>query len=280
MICFFHSADMDGHLSGALVKIKYPDCKMAPIDYGEPFPFQIVSDGETAYMVDFSLPMEDMETIASKSNLIWIDHHKTAIEAFFQKYDGHVAPFDSYLYGNHAACWGTWEVLYRGQPAPKFVEYISRYDTHDYENLPVVLAFQLGVKSHITDPSEDGPTIWEALLNGGISINDIVAEGWTIIKYLSLENVKQLKRFGFETSLDGHKAVAINSSSATSAFFDDSPEAMNMPLRIVFARTPQASWRVTLYSTELDCSEIAKKHGGGGHKGAAGFVTTSLPFAH
>jgi nanoRNase/pAp phosphatase (c-di-AMP/oligoRNAs hydrolase) len=38
---------------------------------------------------------------------------------------------------------------------------------------------------------------------------------------------------------------------------------------------------VSLYSTkpEIDCGEIARTFGGGGHKGAAGFQCTELPFA-
>ena len=37
---------------------------------------------------------------------------------------------------------------------------------------------------------------------------------------------------------------------------------------------------VSLYTTQadLDVAEICKKHGGGGHKGAAGFTCNELPF--
>ena len=40
-------------------------------------------------------------------------------------------------------------------------------------------------------------------------------------------------------------------------------------------------WRVSLYQDgrpDVDCSVIAKKYGGGGHKGAAGFECVTLPF--
>ena len=37
-------------------------------------------------------------------------------------------------------------------------------------------------------------------------------------------------------------------------------------------------WTVSLYSTSVDVSEIAKKYGGGGHKGASGFHCKELPF--
>lgn len=35
-------------------------------------------------------------------------------------------------------------------------------------------------------------------------------------------------------------------------------------------------WSYSLRSEKVDCSQIAKKFGGGGHRGAAGFSTTIL----
>lgn len=51
-------------------------------------------------------------------------------------------------------------------------------------------------------------------------------------------------------------------------------------LMITFVRRKDKLWNVSLYSTkpEIDCGEIAKSFGGGGHKGAAGFQVKELPF--
>ena len=38
MKCFYHSADLDGQCSGAIVKLARPDCELVGIDYGDPFP--------------------------------------------------------------------------------------------------------------------------------------------------------------------------------------------------------------------------------------------------
>ena len=46
MKCFFHSADLDGHCSGAIVKHKYPDCEMIGINYGQEFPWDTIEKGE------------------------------------------------------------------------------------------------------------------------------------------------------------------------------------------------------------------------------------------
>jgi nanoRNase/pAp phosphatase (c-di-AMP/oligoRNAs hydrolase) len=49
---------------------------------------------------------------------------------------------------------------------------------------------------------------------------------------------------------------------------------------VTFVRRVDKLWNVSLYSTkpEIDCGEIAKSFGGGGHKGAAGFQGKELPF--
>lgn len=90
-ICFYHKADLDGVCSAAIVKHFVPDVELYGIDYGEEFPVCFNDPGlvecanatnkRTVYMVDFSLPVADMEKLTKVSNLVWIDHHKTAIDA-------------------------------------------------------------------------------------------------------------------------------------------------------------------------------------------------------
>jgi hypothetical protein len=50
---FYHSADLDGHCSGAIIKQKYPDCEMIGINYGETIDYSRIETGETVFMVDF-----------------------------------------------------------------------------------------------------------------------------------------------------------------------------------------------------------------------------------
>ena len=84
MKCFYHSADLDGHCSGAIVKMAYPDCDMIGINYGDEFPWESIpiGCGEKVFMVDYSLqPYSEMRKLAIHADpLIWIDHHKSVIE--------------------------------------------------------------------------------------------------------------------------------------------------------------------------------------------------------
>lgn len=116
-ICFYHKADLDGVSSAAIVKHFVPECELVGLDYGDEFPWGSVIQlsvkpmnsswtdypKRTVYMVDFSLPIEDMKKLAEVSNLIWIDHHASQEELW--KSLGCLGMFRT----NHAACELVWE---------------------------------------------------------------------------------------------------------------------------------------------------------------------------
>lgn len=39
---FYHSADLDGFCSGAIIKYSFPECELIPINYGDTFPWEII----------------------------------------------------------------------------------------------------------------------------------------------------------------------------------------------------------------------------------------------
>lgn len=91
MKCFYHKSDLDGHGSGAIVKHHYPECEMIGVDYGDDYSKNGIFDGaeeETIYVVDFSFPKLIMDSLDKLSDLIWIDHHKSAIEELPDRYAG------------------------------------------------------------------------------------------------------------------------------------------------------------------------------------------------
>ncbi len=82
--CYYHGADLDGHCSGAIVKKYFNDrgmyANLVPVDYGDSPNWEEISVGDTVFVVDFSFPREVMRELDHTCEfLIWIDHHKTAI---------------------------------------------------------------------------------------------------------------------------------------------------------------------------------------------------------
>ena len=91
MKCFYHN-DMDGICSGAIVNKflteiqgnKTDPCKFIMINYKDEFPFDTIQKDESIVIVDFSLqkPGEFEKLLEITPNVVWIDHHKSAIERF------------------------------------------------------------------------------------------------------------------------------------------------------------------------------------------------------
>jgi hypothetical protein len=99
--------------------------------------------------------------------------------------------------------------------------------------------------------------------------------GKSAIKYRDNYCAGLCKSYGHETEIDGQKAYACNQFMFGSGGFG---ERFNQyPVCLAYIHDGK-KFSVSLYSTTIDVSIIAKKHGGGGHKGAAGFVCEELPF--
>jgi nanoRNase/pAp phosphatase (c-di-AMP/oligoRNAs hydrolase) len=106
--------------------------------------------------------------------------------------------------------------------------------------------------------------------------DDIITKGNTIIKYRKNWMKAYLDSKGFETELDGYKCYAVNMAMISSDDFE-SIDTDQYDMLIGFSFNGK-KWRYSLRSDNgrVDCSKIAMKYGGGGHKGAAGFNSKEL----
>lgn len=294
MICFYHRGDLDGHCSGAIVRHRFPECRMIGIDYEDEFPWQEVRPLEDVYMVDFSLPMDDMRRLRELAfeRFFWIDHHKTAIdkarEAGFETTGLRVV--------GKAGCELTWEYLFPEERMPGAVRLLGRYDVYDEQQpnwVDEILPFQYGMRGEVTDPSsKESIYLWRTLLNPSQSmalspeglIAQIIKVGPKILTYQRLQDEKLMARHAFYTCLDDVSALVVNHGPGGSMKFEAQPPFLTIkalpPLCISCARLPQKKWLVNLYTfrDDVDCGEIARRHGGGGHRKAAGFICGQLPF--
>ena len=273
MKCFYHKADLDGVGSGAIIKYKHPECEMIGLDYGLEFPWDKISKDETVFMVDFSLqPFEDMIKLNENCNLIWIDHHQSAIN----DYDSADVNIIGKRKIGEAGCELTWKYCFPGEDMPLTIKYLGRYDVWDLADDKIIY-FQYGIKTlqDIMNPEDNK---WLGLFRTNEYCSDIIEHGKIIKKYIDNENASFIKRFMFETEIDGIKAIAVNRGGTSSQLFDsvDTENKIMMP----FIKMPNGKWTVSLYTSDkdIDCSVIAKKYDGGGHRGAAGFQCDKLPF--
>jgi oligoribonuclease NrnB/cAMP/cGMP phosphodiesterase (DHH superfamily) len=276
MKCFFHSADLDGHCSGAIVKKKFPHCEMIAINYGDEFPWDSLEKDEEIYMVDFSLqPIREMMQLSDYCELFWIDHHATAIQAAEEKH--FVVSGGHSLDTSKAACELTWEFLYADKLMPHAVRLLGRFDVWDHSD-PNTLEFQYGLRIH-PNTWPDNQILWKAMFSG-FGLVETIMDGKTILTYERIQNTKFCDAYAFETVIEGRLAIAVNRRFCNSLFFESIYNPKKHDLMISFGRTKKKKWTVSLYSDQKDvhCGRIAQKFKGGGHSNAAGFQCEVLPF--
>jgi hypothetical protein len=253
-----------------------PDCELIPIDRGDEFPWSIIEPGEKVFMVDYSLqPWTEMVALNMKADLVWIDHHLSAIK------ESETQPqhkINGLREVGRAACELTWEYCFPDKMLPIAVWLLVRYDVWDLKN-PMTLAFQYGLRIYNTDPRSTFE--WEPLLGMDIEpykIADIVRSGEVLLAYIDQENRKYCKAAAFPMVFEGAPCIAINrAGSYNSQMFDYVWDPEKYYFMLAFGWNKN-HWKVSLYTTrdDVDCSEIAKRNGGGGHYGAAGFTCGAL----
>jgi len=275
MKAFYHEGDLDGQCSGAIVKHRFPDCELIGINYGDEFPWDRIEPGETVYMVDFALkPWTDMQRLAEISDLTWIDHHKGPINDYNEY--GLEALVGTAI--GVAACELVWEWVYPDQPTPLAVRLLGRYDVWDHSD-PDTLPFQYGMR--LANPKITDVAFWKDILDDYASqaYLPILKNGHIVLLYVTQDNEKYAKACAFETELDGLHCIAVNRMLTNSQVFDSVCDPQQYDVMLTFGWRNQ-QWTVSLYSDkdEVDCSEIARRYGGDGHKAASGFRCLVLPF--
>jgi uncharacterized protein len=269
MICIHHN-DLDGKCSAAIVKRAHKDVpiKFIEIDYKDPCPFERCLN-ETVVIVDFSFKPDDMAKIINfSSHVTWIDHHATAKDYSYQNLPG----LRNFKDKEEAGCELTWRFYFSSEPVPMAVSLLGDYDKWSL-SMRDSKVFYEGMKLQKTDPDSD---IWDSLLSNYTALtSEIIHDGLTATLYRDNYCANVRKAFGYETTIDGNKAYATNIYMFGSGGFGE--KFYQYPLCIAYIHDGN-KFTVSLYSERVDVSAIAKNHGGGGHKGAAGFVCNTLPF--
>jgi oligoribonuclease NrnB/cAMP/cGMP phosphodiesterase (DHH superfamily) len=273
-ICYYHKADLDGKCSAAIIRRKFPECELIGVDYPDRPDFEKIESGDTVFVVDYSFPVVDMMRLLDdfKDNLIWIDHHKSAIDSF--------GGMDCLFVGKReigkGACELTWEYLFPDEPMPDAVKLLGRYDVWDHSNEDV-LFFQDGMwQQGEWKPSHP---VWQTLFDSKIEpipvnyVTQVIGIGKTIAPFRYIQDRLYAKKMAFKVEFEGYDAWAINKALSNSKIFDGLDPYGERPLYILF-NYKGGVWKYSLYSNPnsgIDVSKIAVKYGGGGHAVAAGF---------
>jgi len=305
-VCIYHSIDLDGWMSAAIVKhwfiekSKFIDGmrdesigqELDFIGYNHGQPIPDLSEYDKVIMVDISFPKEEMVKLWDKlgvENMIWIDHHISAIKDTQDTKWLWEGMQDT----KFAACELTWKYFFPNELMPEIVRLLGRYDCfgHKGTNEEIkVLEFQYGARQKISNYEEAYEWLTMCLDHPEI-INEIQNAGDEIYEYLCTE-AKQSYKNKFSIKLGykpGGRIEADPLVHGTYKFICINKERFN-PINFgidyhkdgydgcACFHYANGKWNFSLYNDNglVDCSVIAKSFGGGGHKGAAGFVVDDI----
>ncbi len=301
-ICIYHRKDLDGWMSAAIVKHwhegrdSYEDGSKDSLDYfgyhyGDPIPD--LSEYDMVIMVDVSFPKKEMRKIYSRLNynFIWLDHHVSAIK------ENSPVPYAGLTYTHKAACEITWEYLFPNDKMPEIVRLLGRYDCFGHKGTDEeqkVLEFQYGARSVINDYEKAYKWLIDSI--GFYNYKDGVQSpekkiwemGGYVYQYLCVE-AKQIYNNGFEIKFGVPAKLNDPNIYKEGCFICINRERFN-PINFGIDYHKDGydgaacfwyqndMWEFSLYNDngQVDVSKIAKRYGGGGHKGAAGFIINDL----
>lgn len=282
-VCLYHGADLDGISSAAIIKYKYPETCLYPMDYDVPFDLDsVIEEGDDIYIVDFTLsPFSKMVELSKKYNLIWIDHHDTSIRDHEEYVRSGGEPIEGIRSTDKAACELTWEYIFPETRTPYSIWLLGRYDVWDQQSSESITPFQYGMLLGYQSPNSR--MFWDNVFTAnrdGSFIQNMISSGKTIIKYREKLNKALCKGQSFKSELEGHSCVCINRALCGSSVFDSVWNPDEYDMMLVFYICNRGLWNVSLYTDKegVHVGNIAKKYGGGGHEGAAGFSCKILPF--
>lgn len=283
---YYHSADYDGIASGNICQYFLRKSGIEPImigwDYGQPVG-PIPDDSCKVYVVDLSI-----KELMEHPNLVWIDHHKSAIMEYGQRMP------TGYRIDGVAACRLCWQWFTSQKNLPSLYHYEDRhviepflitllgeYDIWDKRDSNAEL-LQLGLKT------QEIGFDWQKILqdfdnehnNNYELIHDLCDKGRTIQEYLTIRDAEFMAKMAFDVNFEGLNVKCFNGrgNSLTFKIFDDT-DGIDCYSMFYFVGD---KFKYSLYHhpkrTDLDLSIIAKKYGGGGHAGACGFETKELVY--
>lgn len=283
-LVIYHANCWDGFCAAWLARKAFREIDAHPAQYGTAPPDVA---GRVVYMLDFSYPRDVMNRIATDARrLVVLDHHKTAqaaLDGLHEPESGIDVWFDMDKSGGRLAWewfWDTtfarqtiddrfWPLAVRRDRAPWLVDYTEDRDLWRHA-LDGTQEINAALRSYPLDFD-----LWDQFAQKDPK-STYFYEG-AAIRRREQQIVGDHVRNARIENFDGTWTVPI--VNATSMFSEIAGElAKGHPFAACYFDRQDGKRQWSLRSTEdgVDVSEIAKAHGGGGHKHAAGFEQTII----
>lgn len=266
-LVIYHANCYDGFTAAWVARRAMPDCELYEGRYGEEPPYELAREREV-YILDFSYPREKMlglnECTGMTGSLTVLDHHKTA-EANCQGLD--FCTFDM----DRSGCRMAWEHFFGTVCVP---DWLLRIEDRDlwrfiYEDSTRNVHACVAAQSMTMES-------WDEI--SSTDLEDLELRGSVIRDYIktsiakTLGDIRVIKLLGWDVV--ALNVLYLNASETASEMLKQVPEAV---FSLTYFQRADSKWQYSLRSrSDFDVSKVAKKFGGGGHAGAAGFETQTL----
>jgi hypothetical protein len=244
-----------------------------PVNYGQPPPDVT---GREVYILDFSYKRPIMEALAAQAEtLVVLDHHKTAAAELDGFHSTNSARFDTITYGagdtycifdiGKSGGRLAWEFFHPDGPAPWLVDYTEDRD---------LWRWKLEESREVNACLASWPRTfheWNLLSPDSTAIVHFAEQGAAILRYQA-QVVDAHVQHAREIEMDGYKILSLNATTMISEIGERLAEGRPFSATYLIRDDGKRVWSLRSRGEwGIDVSEIARKHGGGGHPQAAGF---------
>lgn len=289
-LVLYHANCSDGFCAAWVAHKKFgAAADYLPVQYGQSPPDVA---GRRVFILDFSYKRPVMRSLLSQAEqIVVLDHHKTAeselaglVDEFVQRPDLIANPPGSHLPVIHFDMGKSggrlaWDYFFGDDYAKKYenadslrpwlVDYTEDRDLWRWK-LPDSRELSAWLAS--VERSFEAWGLYEHM--GRKERESCVEQGAAILRYQS-QMVDSICANANEIDLDGHRVLSVNTSILFSEVAGKLAEGR--PFGVAWFQRQDGKRVHSLRSTSagVDVSEIAKRHGGGGHRNAAGFEASA-----
>lgn len=279
--------DLDGYASGYIVSDHFSSQEKAftILNYDKEPDLSKIKPGDIVTITDYSLTnsqyREILERVGDDGQLIWCDHHVTAIDRYNEDEDLAVDGIRSIKYCGAVLTWCYFNDIdtddIENTPydelilkIPHWLRLVDAWDTWklDSKYREEAEALNLAVQSNLSmDLMAKLRKCYRDYVEIGRSYRDFRNQWSKALRdqYLFYK-IQKGDNFGVDRMIT---LAILNVGNANSEFFGNEINKADVCVTMCF---DGKKWKVSLYSnkSDIDCSKAAKMFGGGGHKGAAG----------
>lgn len=251
-IILYHANCSDGSAAAMAAWLKFGEkAKYIPVQYNNPLPE--IESGSNVHILDFSYPRDILIELHNRSsNLIVLDHHKTAMAALK---DLPFATFDLEKSGARLA----WEYFHPDRDVPELITLVEdrdlwRFKFEDTKPVAAALALEKDFKSFAPYVENCAP---------------LIPRGKYKLEFDRVAIDSAVKK-AIATHWFGYTCVIINIGDLISDVGANFYSKYDIDFAVMYFITKEGEFVFSLRSNRVDVSQIALQFGGGGHAGAAG----------